>query len=83
MSEQNSESCYMHTNCASEQKKDNTLKVAAFALGTALILSLIAAFNLSRDVKIVTNSEIPYVQQRLDNTTPSLMAEARQKKAGM
>jgi hypothetical protein len=83
MSELNSESCYMHTNCASEQKKDNTLKIAAFALGTALILSLIGAFNLNKDVKLVTNSEVPYVQQRLDNATPALMAEARQKKAGM
>ena len=80
---QNSESCYTNSTCATEPcaetRKEHTTKLAAVALGTALILSLVGAFNLDKDVKLVTNSQVPYIQQRLDNIEPGLIAAASQK----
>ncbi len=80
MSDVNSESCYMNSSCANEIKKDHTAKLAAVALGTALLLSLIGAFNLNRDVKLVTNSEAPYIQQRLADLQPAYISAVREKR---
>jgi hypothetical protein len=83
MSEVYSESCNAESPCAAEIRKDNTARMAAIALGTALRLSLVGAYNLNRDVKLVTNSQVPYIEQRLDSMTPGLMATAREKKFSM
>ena len=80
MSDVNSESCYMSSNCASEIRKNNTARLAAVALGTALLLSLIGAYNLNKDVKMVTNSQVPYIEQRLDNIRPALISAVREKR---
>jgi hypothetical protein len=56
------------------------MKLAAISLGTALLLSLICAYNLNRDVKVVTNQEVPYVQSRLDSVRPAFIAAAKEKK---
>jgi hypothetical protein len=80
MSENYSESCYTSSNecaintCDAETRKERTGKLAAVALGTALLLSLIGAFNLDRDVKLVTNDEVPYINQRIENIAPSYVA---------
>ncbi len=80
MSENYSESCYTQSNecatntCDAQTRKERTGKLAAVALGTALLLSLIGAFNLDRDVKLVTNDQVPYINQRIQNITPSYVA---------
>lgn len=79
MSEYSSEACYAGTSCSAE-KESRTMKLAAISLGTALLLSLIGAYNLNRDVKLVTNQQVPYVENRLDAVQPALMASIREKK---
>ena len=80
MSENNSTSCYTSNNeCAdntydAQTRKERTGKLAAVALGTALLLSLVGAFNLDRDVKIVTNDQVPYINQRIQNIAPDYVA---------
>lgn len=78
MSEVYSEYC-SNKSCESD-RASRTAKLATVALGTALLLSLIGAYNLNRDVKVVTNQEVPYVQNRLQEVRPALIAEARGKK---
>jgi hypothetical protein len=73
MSENYSETCAINT-CDAQTSKDRTGKLAAVALGTALLLSLIGAFNLDRDVKIVTNDQVPYINQRIQNVAPDYVA---------
>lgn len=80
MSELYSESCNTNRTCAMETRKDSTAKLAAVALGTALVLSLVGAFNLNRDVKTLTSSQVPYIEQRIDNMAPAVIAEAKTKK---
>jgi len=79
MSEAYSESCYASKSCSADREA-RTIKLAAISLGTALLLSLICAYNLNHDVKVVTNQEVPYVQNRLDAVQPSLMASIKEKK---
>jgi hypothetical protein len=89
MSEKYSESCYTSTNecavntCDAQTRKERTGKLAAVALGTALLLSLIGAFNLDRDVKLVTNVQVPYIEQRVDNIAPAYVAAVRKNRADM
>ena len=40
-------------------------RTAAISLGTALLLSLVAAYNLNADVKDLTHNKIPYIQERI------------------
>ena len=42
-------------------------RFAAIALGTGMLLSLVAAFNLRADVDNLTQKKIPYIQSQLDN----------------
>ena len=79
MSEVYGETCYA-SNSGSAEREVRTIKLAAISLGTALLLSLIGAYNLNRDIKVVTNQEVPYVQNRLDAIQPSLIASIREKK---
>jgi hypothetical protein len=80
MSENYSASCYTSSSecaldtCDAQTRKERTGKLAAVALGTALLLSLIGAFNLDRDVKLVTNDEVPYINQRIQNIAPNYVA---------
>jgi hypothetical protein len=44
---------------------------------------LIGAFNLDRDVKLVTNVQVPYIEQRVDNIAPAYVAAVRKNRADM
>lgn len=48
-----------------ERKTFSFAKLCSISLGTALLLSLIGAYNLNRDVKDLTHNKIPYIQMRL------------------
>jgi hypothetical protein len=48
-----------------EQNTFNFGRLAAITLGTGLLLSLVAAFNLSSDVNDLTQNKVPYIQNRV------------------
>lgn len=48
-----------------ERRPFNFGRMAAISLGTALLLSLVGAYNLNADVKDLTDNKVPYIQQRL------------------
>jgi hypothetical protein len=51
--------CTVNDEC----KRTRTMRLGAVSLGTALLLSLIGAYNLSKDVKDLTNHKLAYIQQ--------------------
>lgn len=50
---------------ADECKKTRTMRLGAVALGTAMLLSLIGAYNLNADVKDLTQNKVAYMEQRV------------------
>ncbi len=48
-----------------EERPFNFGRLAVVSLGAALLLSLVAAFNLNSDVKNLTANKMPYVQDRI------------------
>lgn len=48
-----------------EKNTFNFGRLAAITLGTGLLLSLVAAFNLSSDVNDLTQNKVPYIQNRV------------------
>lgn len=57
------ESCAMDQEC----KKTRTMRLAAVSLGTALLLSLIGAYNLNSDVKDLTGNKVAYIENRVSD----------------
>jgi hypothetical protein len=57
-----------------ERKPFHFGRLMAFSLGTALLLSLIGAYNLNADVNGLINQEVPYIQQRIAEINPSSLA---------
>jgi hypothetical protein len=55
------------STCADECKKTRTMRLAAVSLGTALLLSLIGAYNLNSDVKDLTHNKVAYIENRVTN----------------
>ncbi len=57
----------VESNCAVSQecKKTRTMRLAAVSLGTALLLSLIGAYNLNADVKDLTGNKVAYMENRV------------------
>ncbi len=52
---------------ADECKKARTMRLAAVSLGTALLLSMIGAYNLNSDVKDLTHNKVAYIENRVSN----------------
>lgn len=86
MSENYSESCYKAGSscatetCAPQTRKQRVGTLAAVALGSALLFSLIGAFNLDRDVKLITNTQVPYIEQRVENIAPAYVAQVNKRR---
>ncbi len=55
------------STCTDECKKTRTMRLAAVSLGTALLLSMIGAYNLNSDVKDLTNNKVAYIENRVSN----------------
>jgi hypothetical protein len=47
-------------------KRSEFQSFAAIVIGSALIMSLIGAFKLATDVNVATNTDVPYINARLD-----------------
>jgi hypothetical protein len=56
-------------NCAMAQecKKTRTMRLAAVSLGTALLLSMVGAYNLSSDVNDLTSHKVAYIENRVSD----------------
>ena len=54
-------------SCAEECKKTRTMRLAAVSLGTALLLSMIGAYNLNSDVKDLTTNKVAYIENRVSD----------------
>ncbi|HEY9733527.1 MAG TPA: hypothetical protein V6C89_16530 [Drouetiella sp.] len=56
-------------NCAMSQecKKTRTMRLAAVSLGTALLLSMIGAYNLNSDVNDLTKNKVGYIENRVSD----------------
>lgn len=52
-------------SCEQECKKTRTMRLAAVSLGTALLLSMIGAYNLNSDVKDLTSNKVAYIENRV------------------
>lgn len=59
----------VENNCAvtPDCKKTRTMRLAAVSLGTALLLSLIGAYNLNADVKDLTGNKVAYIENRVSD----------------
>ncbi|MGH9553537.1 MAG: hypothetical protein ACRD3W_29415 [Terriglobales bacterium] len=58
------------TEVVTERRQFSFAKCASIACGTALLLSLIACYNLNKDVKDLTHNKLPYIQMRLSMLQP-------------
>jgi hypothetical protein len=47
----------------------------AISLGSALLLSLVAVSNLAADVKVFTDTDCSYIQQRLSEINPASLGQ--------
>ncbi len=54
-------------NCEEDCKKTRTMRLAAVSLGTALLLSLIGAYNLNSDVKDLTTHKVAYIENKVSD----------------
>lgn len=77
MSQANIETSYPNDSASPEKIQSKTSLLAAVALGTALILSLVGAYNLSRDITTMTQAQVPDLEQRLHSLAPEFIGAAR------
>ncbi len=57
------------------------MKLLAISLSTALLLSLVAAFNLNKDVTDLTQNKVPELQTQIAANSPEIINEARMRSA--
>jgi hypothetical protein len=53
------------------------MKVLGISLATGLLLSLIASYNLNKDVTDLTQNKVPEMQRQIAADSPELMKGAR------
>jgi hypothetical protein len=56
-----------------EKPSFNFGRLAAITLGTGLLLSLVAAYNLNSEVNDLTQNKLTYVQNRIQMEQPSVL----------
>ena len=60
-------------SCEQECKKTRTMRLAAVSLGTALLLSMIGAYNLNSDVKDLTTHKVAHIENRVSDIDATKM----------
>lgn len=48
-------------------KRSEFQSFAVIVVGTAMIMSLIGSFKLATDVNVLTNTDVPYINSRIDD----------------
>jgi hypothetical protein len=56
-----------------EKPSFNFGRLAAITLGTGLLLSLVAAYNLNSDVKDLTQNKLTFVQNQIEMEQPVVL----------
>ncbi|MDR3612043.1 MAG: hypothetical protein P4L53_00655 [Candidatus Obscuribacterales bacterium] len=60
-----------------EIRRFDFTKTLMISLSAALLLSLVGAYNLNRDVKELTANTVPILQQEIAYQGPEIIREAR------
>ncbi len=60
-----------------EIRRFDFTKTLMISLSAALLLSLVGAYNLNRDVKVLTNNTVPTLQQDIAYQGPGIIREAQ------
>jgi hypothetical protein len=62
-----------------ENRRFDFTRTLMISLSAALLLSLVGAYNLNKDVKVLTSNTVPTLQQEIAYQGPGIIKEAKLK----